>query len=86
MILYTHRHAENYRFRVIQTSGRNVYEFNFDRLAEMPYTRWSETSKFQIVDKSDHPPKIIMKSAHANKIDHKYVFSVQKTKNLGQID
>ena len=74
VILHTHRHAENYRFRVIQTSGRNVYEFNFDRLTEMSYTRWLETSKFQIVDKSDHPPKIIMKSVHANKIDHKYMY------------
>ena len=74
VILHTWTHAENYRFRVIQTSGRNVYEFNFDRLTEMSYTRSFKTSKFQIVDKSDHPPKIIMKTAHANKIDRKYMY------------
>ena len=40
----------------------------------MSYTGSFKTTKFQIVDKIDHPPKIIMKSAHANKIDRKHMY------------
>lgn len=69
VILYTTHHIDNPTFRVIQTSGRNVYEFNFDDLIDSNFY----SRKFQIVDESDHPPKIIMRTAHANKLDRKYM-------------
>ncbi|PFX19762.1 hypothetical protein AWC38_SpisGene15796 [Stylophora pistillata] len=50
--------------KVVQTSGTNVYEFNFDDLDQgKPWP-----SKFQIVDKSKQAPKINIKTSDPKKV------------------
>ena len=56
--------------KVVQTSGRNVYEFNFDDLdLGNPWP-----SRFQIVDKSKHAPKINFKTSDARKVRYKVLW------------
>ena len=67
IILYTGHHRVE--FKVVQTSGSNTYEFNYDDLNQnKPYAR-----KFQIIDKSTQPPKINLKTTDANNIDPKNI-------------
>ena len=67
LILYT-RHYR-IEFKAIQTSGRNVYEFNYDDLN----VNIARARRFHIIDKSTHAPKINLKTADASTIDPKKI-------------
>ena len=66
-------------FKVFQTSGSNVYEFDFDEFdLGKP---WSK--KFEITDQSKQSLKINLKTSDATKIPPKnIVLSYKKTEDL----
>ena len=63
-------------FTVIQTSGRNVYEFDFDDLNALVHER---ARKFRIVDKSNHSLKIDLLTNDASNIESKNILLKYKT-------
>ena len=67
VILY-HDDARIKEIVVFQKSGSNVYEFNFDDLVNA-HKGQSKPLRFRIIDSSNNPPKINLKTSDANRIN-----------------